>query len=108
MLEIRMLGAFALIPTLILLTISFFVLVIANKLNENGLKSFGRIIAMLLWVAATLVVVCGIVMMATGYCPMTRIMKKCAIKKMHYKKMMYGDKCESMKSGSYHKGMKRK
>lgn len=48
-------GVFVLVHALILLTVSFFVLSAALKSDSQGLKTFGVIIAVLLWIAAALV-----------------------------------------------------
>ena len=61
----RILGMYAIIPTTVLLTVSFFVLVVLRK-TEGGLKTFGYVIAVLLWIAAALVFSTGIYAIATG------------------------------------------
>jgi len=103
---IKALGIFAIVPATVLLTISFFVLVIVRKVEEEGLKSFGRIIAMLLWVAAILVFITGLYVMATGNCPMINMMGECGMSKMCGKSMheYMGPPME----GKMHKGMLRK
>ncbi len=62
----RVFGLLALVPTTILLTISFFVLFAQKKLESNGLKTFGLIVAVLLWIAAGLVFSTGLLTLATG------------------------------------------
>jgi hypothetical protein len=44
-----------LIPTVILLTVSFFVLVTVNKVEDKALKIFGWVVSVLLWVVAALI-----------------------------------------------------
>ncbi len=51
---------YAIIPVAMLLTVSYFVLLTARKVDTKGLKIFGQFIAALLWVAATLVLITGI------------------------------------------------
>ena len=61
----RALGVCTLIPATMLLTVSFFVLVVLRK-TEGGLKTFGSVVAALLWIAAALVLSMGVYVMATG------------------------------------------
>ena len=93
----KSLGIFAIIPATVLLAISFFILVVANNVKEQVIKSFGNIIAMLLWVAAALLFITGITGTSKGYCPKEKSGK--------YHKMMYGDKYKSKHGETYHKGM---
>lgn len=73
----RLVGLFALIPAAVLLTISFFVLVVLRKLDTQGLKTFGYVVAVLLWVAAALVISAGAYTTASGdFCPMYKMMMK--------------------------------
>jgi len=65
-------GLFAIIPTAIFLTISFFVLLAASKVEVKGLKVFGYSIAVLLWISAALALTMGI----SGNCPMMKCMKQ--------------------------------
>src|SRR3989339_1733509 len=77
----RMLGLIAIIPMSMLLMVSFFVLFAAAKTEMQGLKSFGRVIAILLWISAAVVLSIGIYTISTGHHPMMR---------MHHKMMMGG------------------
>ncbi len=43
------------IPVALLLTVSFFVLLSLRKVEEKGLKAFGRVVVGLLWLAALVV-----------------------------------------------------
>lgn len=70
----KYLGVLAIAPATVLLSISFFVLVVVSRIKEEGLKSFGRIVAMLLWVAAVIVFVAGLYTISTGSCPMVDMM----------------------------------
>jgi len=45
---------FAIVPMTILLTVSFFVLLVARKTDVQGLKVFGFVVAALLWVCAAI------------------------------------------------------
>ena len=58
---------FTLIPATILLTISFFVLVVLRKIEARPLKVFGYIIAVLLWIGSLLIVSSGINSLSAGY-----------------------------------------
>lgn len=62
----RFFGLLAIIPTTILLTISFFVLFANRKVEQQNLKTFGTIIAVLLWLSAALVFSTGIYSLSTG------------------------------------------
>ncbi|MFA4889608.1 MAG: hypothetical protein WC628_08575 [Candidatus Omnitrophota bacterium] len=84
MLLSRLIGLFALIPATVLLTISFFVLFSLRKLEIQGLKAFGYVLAALLWVSAILVFSSGIYTLSTGRCPM---MKGCMMQDMTKHKM---------------------
>lgn len=73
----RFMGLFALIPVTVLLTISFFVLVVLRKTDNQGLKAFGYVIAALLWLSALLVSSSGLYTLSTGrpLCPMMKMMR---------------------------------
>jgi hypothetical protein len=58
-------GMLAIIPTAVLLTISFFVLIV-NKKQEQGVRVFGFVVAAVLWLAALCAFSCGIYMTAKG------------------------------------------
>jgi hypothetical protein len=73
---LKFLGAFALIPATLLLTVSFFVLFAIRKAETGGLKVFGYVIAALLWVCATLAFSAGIYAIATGRHPVCAEMHK--------------------------------
>ena len=79
----RLAGLAALIPTTILLTISFFVLVVISKIEKQGLKAFGYVVAALLWAASLLVFSAGIYTLATGRCPMMEMMMRAKMERMH-------------------------
>ena len=74
----RLIGLFAIIPTALLLTVSFFVLFTIRKIELQSLKAFGYVVAALLWVAALLVFSAGVYIIATVrhpiVCPMQQMM----------------------------------
>ena len=53
-------GVFSLVHAVVLLAVSFFVLLAAHKSDSVNLKTFGFVIAVLLWVAAALVLGKGV------------------------------------------------
>lgn len=84
--SIRLLGLFALIPTSVLLSFSFFILFVLNTIKTEGLKIFGYCLAVLLWISAALVFSAGIYTVVSGHAPM-----KCAMygmMKTHMQEMM--------------------
>ncbi|MCX5707160.1 MAG: hypothetical protein NTW13_05880 [Candidatus Omnitrophica bacterium] len=95
----RLTGLCAIIPTTLLLTVSFFVLFILRKVESNILKAFGYVVASLLWLSALLVFSCGVYTLATGKCPMQKMMEEkrgMMCQKMMDKQMMK-DKMPEMK-----------
>ena len=72
----NLLGLLALIPTAVLLSISFFVLLASGKTASQNLKVFGYVIAVCLWISAALVFSAGIYMLATGRHPMMNMMQQ--------------------------------
>jgi glucan phosphoethanolaminetransferase (alkaline phosphatase superfamily) len=77
--SVRLLGLFALIPITVLLSISFFILLVLNTIKSEGLKILGYCLAVLLWVSAALVFSAGIYTISTGRNPMKCMMEE----KMH-------------------------
>jgi len=100
--EFRLLGLFAVIPTAVLLTISFFVLFALRKIETEGLKAFGYIIATLLWIGAALVLSVGLYAVASGRQPMCPMMYKMMEGKKHY---MMKDKAPAMMPAEMEKEM---
>ena len=47
-------GIFSLVHAVVLLTVSFFVLLAVGKADSQALKTFGYVIAVLLWVSSAL------------------------------------------------------
>jgi hypothetical protein len=71
----KLAGLMALVPATMFLMISFFVLLGASKAEGKGLKSFGKVIAVLLWLCSLMVFTGGMVMTAKGG-PMHMMMNK--------------------------------
>lgn len=96
----RFLGLFAIIPTSVLLTISFFVLVVLRKIEGQGLKTFGYVIVVLLWIAAAMVFSAGIYVSSTCNKTMMPMMQRMigsgTMPGMRHK-MMQGNIDESMR-----------
>lgn len=107
MMGLNYLGMLSVVPATGLLTISFFVLVVVNMIKKETLKSFGRIIAMLLWVSAAIVFSIGMYIISTDNCPMTRMLERCGLPPIMRMQMMpeYMDKS---KIGKMHHGMMEK
>ncbi|MBI4978979.1 MAG: hypothetical protein HZC28_15985 [Spirochaetes bacterium] len=57
---------FAAVPVTVLLTVSFFVLFVREKVQSQGLKSFGLVVAILLWLSSAIVAGGGIVRAVKG------------------------------------------
>jgi len=70
------LGFFAIIPVSVLLTFSFFVLYAASKTESGNLKKFGKVVAILLWISATVILSAGIGVIVTGGCHQMRGMMR--------------------------------
>jgi len=93
-------GIFAIIPTTLVLTVSFFVLFALREVKSNVLKAFGYVVAALLWLSALLVFSGGVYTLATGKCPMQKMMQKRGMvcHEMMDKQMMVDkDKMQQMK-----------
>lgn len=75
----RLIGLFAIIPTAVLLTVSFFVLFTIRKIETSGLKAFGYVVTAVLWIAALLVFSAGVYTVYTGrktmFCPKKEMMR---------------------------------
>ena len=70
----RLMGLFAIVPTTLILTVSFFVLFVVRKAESGALKVFGYVVAALLWASAILILSSGVYTLATGKCPMQKMM----------------------------------
>ena len=87
----RLMGLGAIVPTTLVLTLSFFVLFALREVKSNVLKAFGYVVAALLWLSALLIFSSGIYTMATGRCPMQKMMmqkQEMACRKMMDKPMI--------------------
>ena len=72
----------AVVPTTMLLTVSFFVLALIRKIEAQGLKAFGYVVAALLWVSALVIFSTGIYAISTGrphLAGLKMMMGKCAM-----------------------------
>ncbi len=85
----RLMGVFAIIPTTMLLVVSFFVLFTLRKIESQALKVFGYVIVALLWFGAILVFSMGIYTISTGRHPMMGMMQ--AMKECKMQGMMGAD-----------------
>ncbi len=70
----RLMGVFAIIPTTMLLTVSFFVLFTSRKIESSGLKAFGWVVIALLWLGALLTFSMGVYTISTVRHPMMKFM----------------------------------
>lgn len=61
MIMLGVIGKFVLIPVAMLLVVSFFVLVGAEKAQGKRLRFFGYAVAMLLWLSVASILIAGIV-----------------------------------------------
>ena len=92
----RWMGLMALIPTAGLLTVSFFVLFAVEKVHGKNLKTFGKAVAAILIIVASLIFSKGVYTLVTGDCPIMKAM--CGMKGGQMSDM--GSKCgDMMKSG---------
>ncbi len=57
---------FSLVPAMMLLTVSFFVLVAVSKIQSKALRNFGKIIAVVLCIFAGLSIIASIYLGITG------------------------------------------
>lgn len=62
----KVFGVLAIIPTTVLLCISYFVLLSIRKAETQGLKVFGYVVAVLLWISAAIVLSSGLYKMSGG------------------------------------------
>jgi hypothetical protein len=62
----RVLGLFTVIPTVLLITVSFFVMFTLTKVEQSVLRIFGMVAVGLLWVAALVVFSAGLLIVADG------------------------------------------
>lgn len=96
----RLMGLGVIVPTTLILTVSFFVLFALREVKSNVLKAFGYVVAVLLWVSALLIFSVGIYTLATGKCPMQKMMMQkheMMCRGIMDKQMMDGSKIHEMK-----------
>ena len=98
----KVLGILAVLPTIVLLAISFFVMVVASKIEESPLKSFGRVIAILLCITALFIFTMGMYVVAAGRCPTVRMIGKCGVPQT-YDGMRYEKMCKPMSDKSLYR-----
>jgi hypothetical protein len=87
----RLMGLCAIVPTTLILTVSFLVLVVVRKVESGALKIFGYVVTALLWLSAMLILSGGIFTLASGKCPMQKMMmqkQEMVCRKMMDKSMM--------------------
>jgi hypothetical protein len=72
---VRILGTFAIIPTTLLLTMSFFVFLSVQSIEVQGLRLFGYFVAVLLCMTAALIFFTGIFVLLTGRNPFTPLLQ---------------------------------
>jgi hypothetical protein len=77
-------GICAIFPAVMLLAVSFFVMVVLQKIQEGALKSFGRIVAAFLCISAVLVFAIGMYTLSMGACPIMKKIGKCGAQKTGY------------------------
>ena len=87
----RWMGLIAFLPMAGLLTVSFFVLFAAERAHGKNLKTYGKAVAAILIIVASLVFAKGAYVLATGHCPMMKAMKDMC-------PMMKGDQMSDMGS----------
>ena len=75
----KLLGLIALIPTSLLLAVSFFVLFMEQKAN-GGLKTYAKVVAAFLIAAALVVFSAGVYNVSTGECLMMKMIQDCKMK----------------------------
>jgi hypothetical protein len=71
----RIMGFLALIPASALLTAAFFILFAVEKAAGQGLKAFGKFVAVLLIIVAALIFSKGVYTVVTGKCPIAQVMQ---------------------------------
>jgi len=70
----KLAGLFVIVPTTLVLTISFFVLIVLRKVEKGVLKAFGYVVVNLLWVSALLIFLGGVYTLISGSCPGQKMM----------------------------------
>ena len=97
----RILGFIVFIPASMLLAVSFFVLFAVEKVKENGLKTFGKLVAAILIIVSALMFAKGVYTVATGKCPIMQAMQgMCPMGKGMGQMGMEKGMCGGMKGGA--------
>ena len=60
---------FSFMPATFCVTVGYFVLFAASKAADNGLKTFGRVLAIWLFIIATFILIAGTYASLSGLCP---------------------------------------
>ncbi|MFA5155779.1 MAG: hypothetical protein WC532_00085 [Candidatus Omnitrophota bacterium] len=87
MFMLKTMGLAAFISTVLLLAVSFFVLVTARKAEEQWLKVFGYVVAILLWISAAIVFSGVMSAMASKKCPRSPMKMQGMMKDRKFMKM---------------------
>jgi len=74
-------GILSIVPVAGLLALAFFVMWVLQKTEDGALKSFGRIAAATLCIAAAVVLIAGMFVLYTGNCPMMNMMGRCSVER---------------------------
>ena len=73
----KCLGFLAIGPTAVLLTLSYFVLIVNQKQNEKALQNFGKFVIVVLWLAAAIIFTTGMkLIVKSGSAPCCPMMGK--------------------------------
>ena len=62
------------IPATIFLTISYFVLLTLQKAESARIKFFGKVVTVILWCIAAMVIILGFYVAITGICPLDKLL----------------------------------
>ena len=89
----KLFGAFAIIPASLLVALSFFVLVVGQKMAVKKVKTLGYIAAVMLWMGAFVFLTAGVYTMVTGKHPLLSMAGQ--VMKMH-RQMMISMPCPMM------------
>ena len=60
---------FSFMPATFCVTVGYFVLFAASKAADSGLKTFGRVLAIWLFIIATFIIIVGAYASLSGLCP---------------------------------------
>jgi uncharacterized membrane protein len=71
----RILGLLAVIPSTVLLTLSFFVWYAAERATARIVEQFGLVVVFLLWLCAGIILLLGLVALVTGRHPIVSALR---------------------------------